>query len=157
MIKIVKGDLLEAKEDIIGHQVNCQGKMNSGVAKSIREKYPQAYKMYMDKCHANGGQALGTHRMLGDMQIVNVLHDKRVANLFGQNNYGYDNKKYTDEENLLIAFIELRKYAEHFNLSVALPYMIGCYRGGGDWKIVEDYLMIAFEGYEVTLYKHHVG
>ena len=37
MIKIIDGNLLDAKTDIIAHQVNCQGAFNSGVAKAIRE------------------------------------------------------------------------------------------------------------------------
>lgn len=157
MIKIVYGDLLEAKEDILGHQVNCQGKMNSGVAKSIREKYPYAYHMYMKKCEANSKLNQETSNLLGKLQIATVETDKHVANLFGQNFYGYDKKKYTDEEALFSAFKRLREYAENFELSVALPYMIGCYRGGADWKIVEEYLLKAFDGYEVTLYKKHMG
>ena len=40
MVTVVKGNLLDAKETIIAHQVNCQRKMNSGVAKAIKEKYP---------------------------------------------------------------------------------------------------------------------
>mgnify|MGYP002508800364 CR=1 FL=1 len=37
--KIVNGNLLDATEAMICHQVNCQGAMNSGVAKGIRNKY----------------------------------------------------------------------------------------------------------------------
>ena len=40
MVTVVKGDLLDAKETIIAHQVNCQKRMNSGVAKAIRENIP---------------------------------------------------------------------------------------------------------------------
>lgn len=156
MIKIVKGDLLEAKEDIIGHQVNCQMKMNSGVAKSIREAHPLAFLRYMKMCENNGALGLPTSEMLGECQFTKS-NDKIIANLFGQNFYGYDKKKYTDEEALFSAFKRLREYAENFELSVALPYMIGCYRGGADWKIVEEYLLKAFDGYEVTLYKKHMG
>ena len=32
MIKVVNGSLLDATEDILCHQVNCQGVMGSGVA-----------------------------------------------------------------------------------------------------------------------------
>lgn len=152
MIKIVYGDLLQAKEDIIGHQVNCQGKMNSGVAKSIRQKHPEAYKSYMeitDSYRENESLAL----LLGGSQIVPVSGDRYVANLFGQFNYGYDGAKYTNEESLYEALSELRLHAENFELSVALPYMIGCDRGGADWKVVENDILQAFEGYEVTLYK----
>lgn len=37
MIKIIDGDLLASKTDIIAHQVNCKGAFNSGVARAIRE------------------------------------------------------------------------------------------------------------------------
>ena len=48
MIKVVKGNLLDATEAIIAHQVNCQKKMNSGVAKAIREKYPIVFDIYQE-------------------------------------------------------------------------------------------------------------
>ena len=32
------GNLLNAPQKVIAHQVNCQGKMGSGVAKAIRDK-----------------------------------------------------------------------------------------------------------------------
>ena len=35
MIKIVDGSLLDATEDILCHQVNCQGNMGAGVAKLL--------------------------------------------------------------------------------------------------------------------------
>jgi len=47
-----KGDLLESECDYICHQVNCQGKMNSGIAKSIREKWPIVFQNYIEKCEA---------------------------------------------------------------------------------------------------------
>lgn len=50
MIKIVKGDILQASEDIIGHQVNCQGVMGAGLAKQIRNKYPHVYDEYRKLC-----------------------------------------------------------------------------------------------------------
>ena len=46
MIRYVKGDITESNCDIICHQVNCRGAMNSGVAKAIREKWPEVYEQY---------------------------------------------------------------------------------------------------------------
>lgn len=43
--EVIDENLLDAKNGIICHQVNCQGKMNSGVAKAIREKYPRVYSV----------------------------------------------------------------------------------------------------------------
>ena len=46
MIKTVNGNILEATEDIICHQVNCQGVMGSGLAKQIRSKWPSVFADY---------------------------------------------------------------------------------------------------------------
>ena len=46
-MKVIKGDLLKAKEDIIIHQVNCQGAYGAGLAKQIANKYPKAKKEYV--------------------------------------------------------------------------------------------------------------
>lgn len=35
MIKIIEGNIVDAQTDYIIHQVNCQGEMNTGVAKSV--------------------------------------------------------------------------------------------------------------------------
>jgi O-acetyl-ADP-ribose deacetylase (regulator of RNase III) len=157
MIKIVNGDLLQATENIIGHQVNCQGKMASGVAKSIRERYPQAYNEYKILTEPYIKARLN-QELLGMVQFIEVIEkEKYVANIFGQFNYGYDGKQYTSPMALYNGFKKLRQGAELHNMSVALPYGIGCYRGGADWKEVEDLLLTAFEGYEVTLYKLHKG
>lgn len=156
MIKIVKGDLLQATENIIGHQVNCQAKMNSGVAKAVRQNHLLAYNMYMSMVKRYVDADL-RKELLGKCQVVNVGADKYVANLFGQYNYGYDGAKYTNELALYESFKSLRELAEQTGLSVALPYLLGCERGGADWTVVEGYLLKAFEGYEVTLYKLDMG
>ncbi len=161
MIKIVSGDLMKAKEDIIGHSVNCHGKMGSGVALQIKKKFRYAYDGYMELVQQHMEEVAGEdlrHTLLGECQIVGIVGgDKWIANLFGQNYYGYDGKTYTSTESLFLAFRELRKRAQESGLSVALPYGIGCYRGGADWNEVEVLLLKAFDGYEVTLYKYHEG
>ena len=50
MIHYVQGDITKSDCDIICHQVNCQGVMNSGVAKAIREKWPEVYDNYKRWC-----------------------------------------------------------------------------------------------------------
>jgi O-acetyl-ADP-ribose deacetylase (regulator of RNase III) len=46
MLHYKKGNLLEVKEGIITHGVNCQGVMGSGVALAIKQKYPSAFYSY---------------------------------------------------------------------------------------------------------------
>ena len=49
MVHEIKGNLLDTNCQYICHQVNCQGKMNSGVAKAIRDKWPEVYIQYLKK------------------------------------------------------------------------------------------------------------
>lgn len=153
MIKIIEGDLLQAKEHIIAHQVNCMGVMNSGVAKQIRNKYPQVYEEYLEKIDEyTVGEDLRKD-LLGRVQGVVINDDKLIVNMFAQHKYGYDGEQYTDTEALFKCLLAIRQVAERNKLSVALPYMVGCYRGGANWVEVEDLIITAFKGYEVTLYK----
>lgn len=148
MIKVVSGDLLTAEEDIIVHQVNCQSKMNSGVAKQIREKYPQAYEEYM--------KLKNKPSKLGEVWITMIKNEhecKYIAHLFGQLNYGYDGKRYTNYEALYSGLEYVKNQAKQFNKTVAIPYKIGSDRGGADWDIVYKMIESIFKDYEVTLYK----
>jgi O-acetyl-ADP-ribose deacetylase (regulator of RNase III) len=158
MIKTVEGDLLKAQVGIIGHQVNCQGVMGSGIAKQIRAKWPAVYSQYYtfveyyniyDKHYTPSDSS----SLLGKCQIVETK-DMLVANLFGQYNYGSDNKLYTSYTALNHSLEKLRDYAEVHKLTIGLPYKIGCDRGGGDWPTVAGYLLELFGNLDLlTLYK----
>lgn len=159
MIKIVKGDLFKTDANIIAHQVNCMGVMGSGVAKTIKERFPEAFREYVELVDSH---AMQNHPdieedfrkgLLGQVQGVRIGQGMWVANIFGQYKYGTDGKQYTKTDALFKGFKTVRSIAEKNELKVAMPYMIGCYRGGADWKEVEDLLLTAFDGYEVTLHK----
>lgn len=148
MIKVVVGDLLEAAEDIIAHQVNCQRKMNSGVAKQIRNKYPSAYDDYMSLTLNEMPEAL-----LGRIIVSRVSTDKFVVHLFGQLAYGYDGKRYTRYDALYDSLSQLKSEAQAAGLSVAIPWKLGSDRGGADWDIVYKMIEKIFDDYEITIYK----
>lgn len=148
-VKVVHGDLLNATEAIIGHQVNCQGVMGSGVAKLIRERFPEAYKLYVDKCN----HTFNKTDLLGQCQLVESASGKVVANLFGQFKYGRGKEQYTDYSALERALMELKNRAKKTNSSIALPYNIGCGLANGSWVIVSKMIEDVFSDYQVTLYK----
>ena len=137
---ILKGNLLETPFEIIAHQVNCQGKMASGVAKQIREKYPWAYKDYIDALNQNGADY-----MFGKSQLI-WQGGHTICNIFGQYNYGYDRQQYTDYSAVNSAFREaINNYRDGDaddlrQITIAIPYKIGCDRGGGDWKVMKSML-----------------
>lgn len=165
MIRVVKGNLLDAAENIIAHQVNCQKKMNSGVAKAIREKYPEAFEQYLE-----------TDPQLGNVGFVFVPTDKytgngiTIANMYAQDMYGYDGKQYTNYDAFRMCcrcivshcrYLEkcINKKSEYFDTnanikySVAMPYKIASDRGGADWDKIMDILLEEFTDVDLTLYK----
>ncbi len=143
-LQLTGGDVTTHR-GIIVHQVNCQGVMGSGVAKAIRDKWPIVFEKY---------KAVASPKCLGRTQFVQVGDETIVANLFGQNFYGRDGKQYTDYEAFRKGLQELRKKAEHYNYPIALPYLIGCGLGGGNWEIVRDMIAEELSGMDVTLYKY---
>lgn len=148
MVKYVKGNLLDASENIIGHQVNAQGVMGSGLAKQIRSKYPEAYIAYKEYSEQNS-----PYDLLGRCQLVTAGENKWVANLFGQLNYGRGKYRYTDYDALRTALTSLKEAAKRIDVSVALPKFIGCGLANGDWNVVSEIVEEVFEDYEVTIYE----
>ena len=145
MIKVVKGNLLDATEAIIAHQVNCQKKMNSGVAKAIREKYPIVFDIYQE-----------TKPMLGFTHFIDIPSNtecKYVANMYAQDTYGYDGKQYTNYDAFKRCCDDIVYTCRSLGVyTVAMPYKIASDRGGADWDKIMDILLEKFTDVDLTLY-----
>lgn len=148
-IQVVSGNILEATENVIVQQVNCMGVMGAGLAKQIRAKYPSVYKKYKQLCdeHADSRPEL-----LGRVLLCQVEDGKYIANVFGQLGYG---KKgvYTQYDMLQKGLEEVLDLAKKENLTIAIPYGIGCGLAGGDWDVVSNQLVHIFAGYGAKVYK----
>ena len=137
MIKHIKCDIFESGAHVICHQVNCQGVMGSGIAKQVRTKYPNVYTEYKKWCDISSPKAL-----LGKSQFVETVEKYDTSflgifNLFGQEKFGYDGKCYTDYNALYKCFTKVKEcLPTDRKYTVAIPYLMGCHRGGGDWNIV---------------------
>lgn len=129
-IKLIKGDLFSTKCDIIAHGVNGQGVMGSGVAKIVKEKYPQAYLDYTTKHRKSGW-------FLGQVQLVHVGENPRfIANCCTQQDYGRDvDQRYVSYDAVLQCLDGLLNFAEREGYSVAMP-KIGAGLANGDWNII---------------------
>lgn len=90
IIRNVNGDVTAPIRGIIGHGVNCQGVMGSGVALAIRNKFPKAYEEYKTLCD----NTVDKRDLLGTVQLVQINADLYIANMFTQFTFGGDGKKY---------------------------------------------------------------
>lgn len=142
-MKYVTGDISLAPEWIILHGCNMQGKMNSGVAKALRDRFPGIYDDYIRELPS---------KKLGDaIQSFAYLKKgisgppKFIANLLTQEFYGYDGSAFADL-NAIKTSIEwvvddhtrsVALMAPHDEvqqlLQIATP-KIGCGRGGLSWE-----------------------
>lgn len=149
MITIKEGNLLNATETIIGHQVNCCGAAG-GLAALIFSAYPDAendYYQIIDRVHDAGGQGYG---LLGMAQLTGRQHDGHIiANLFGQFYPGQDYRP----EDLRRALYQLAGLARALEASVALPYKLSCGICGGDWTEVQQIIERTMEGVGCAIYR----
>lgn len=151
-IKEIEGNLLDSDVDIIAHQVNCRCAMNSGVAKAIRNKWPIVYESYNKAFEILKESETDGSYFLGKIQIVSINDKLEVANLFAQNAFGYDGKRYTSYDALDCSLRKLAVYCEENNKkSIAIPYHMSCDRGGADWNVVVELIKSAFKDTDVTI------
>ena len=162
-INIVNGNIFDTHCNIICHQVNCQGVMGHGIAKQVKEKYKGVFNEYKRYCdaHADNREA-----MLGEALIVDVDYGaavldwlvnkerKYIANIFGQLTYGTGLR--TNYKALVLGLEVVANFAKEHNLSVAIPYKIGCGLAGGDWNKVNILIegVFAGTGIEVLMYRY---
>lgn len=151
-VDYIEGNLLNADTQYICHQVNCQGKMNSGVAKSIREKWPIVFDSYKNYCDYHSPWCDTTH-MLGGCQFIDVESNKIVINMFAQDGYGYDERRYTSYDAFWACLGEITKTVPKGS-TIAFPDHIGCCRGGANWCVIRTMIeeVLGWD-YKVYIYK----
>lgn len=147
MITWQKGSILDATENLILHQVNCQGAMGAGIAKQISDKWPIVRVRYKIHC-----SLYDSHDLLGTVQFVDIGNDQKVVNVFGQLFYGrHANVCYTSYKALKEAFRFIDSACS--GKTVAIPYKLGCGLGGGKWPVVYELIKECFRNCNVTIYQ----
>jgi O-acetyl-ADP-ribose deacetylase (regulator of RNase III) len=147
-MKYVKGDLLEAfaagDVQAIAHQANCFNTMGGGIAKKLREYYPEA-------AARDNETKRGDRDKLGSLTFVYTRHGL-LFNLYGQYNYGGlgRNTDYvaltSSLENMALQLRSLK-----FSGVVGLP-KIGAGLGGGDWALIEQIIQSTLKDWDVVIY-----
>ena len=143
MITHKNGNILNAKETIIAHQVNCIG-FAGGLAGDIFYKYPVAEDDYLQICSRLSENALGMCQLTGSQYDGHI-----IANLFGQKYPGKD----TRPEALRQALHMLSEAAQALKCDVALPWHIGCGIGGGDWDEILAMIEEEMKDVNVSIYR----
>lgn len=144
------GDLLDAPVEYICHQVNCQGRMGSGIAKQIRDRWPVVYKQYITLYNTKGIDV--RYELLGEIQVINVESNKNIINMFGQESYGYDGHRYTSYDAFWACLGGIRDSVPKGS-TIGFPWQIGCGLGGANWEVIMTMIEeVLAEDFEVYIY-----
>lgn len=162
-----QGDLLEAKEPIIAHGVNCLGVMGAGVAKSIAKRWPKTELTYREHC-----MKFSQHKQLlmgTSIPTYEEADKKMIFNLFTQFGVGFTERQ-VDYGALARNFLELNNSLELMRglneqkgketdenyvqppSVVAIP-KIGAGLGGGHWPIIEEIINGCTPDIHVVVYE----
>lgn len=138
MITIKEEDLFTAPNGVICHQVNCQGAMGHGIAKTFKEKYPEAFKEYKQQCDTSTSEQL-----LGTILFRQESDGMYTCCMFAQDDWRGENVCNTSYEAFRSCCKEIKDCLYNFNmrdLPINMPYYIGAGLGGGEWTIIYSIL-----------------
>lgn len=140
MIIKKKGDLLalakQGEFDVIVHGCNCQNAMGSGIARSIREQFPDAWD-------ADQRTVRGDYNKLGNYSEADVVIDGgyiQVINAYTQ--FGFNSGGMKSDVFEYVSFAMILKKLEHFHGGSRFGFpMIGMGLAGGNVEIITDMLV----------------
>ena len=133
------GNILQVQEGILVHGCNAQGKMNKGLAKDLRFKYPGAYDAYFAQHESKAGLSIGSV-VEYPVPYLNLI----IANAITQKYYGNDPAiTYVSYPGIERCFKTINALALRTGLPVHIP-KIGGKLGNGAWEristIIEETL-----------------
>lgn len=148
------GDAIKAfrtRFDVLCHGCNCHNTMNSGVAKSIKSKFPHVYE-------ADCTTIKGDKSKLGTIIPVEcsaaMFHDGKsryIINAYTQFGYGLE-KRHVSYPALRSCFEKVHNFVVENDFSICAP-MIGAGRGGGEWSHIEEIINSIFDKYNITIFR----
>lgn len=145
MVKDIKSDIFKVPSSLVTedaaliHQCNCHVTFGSGIAKIIREKFPEAYEADKKTKH-------GDFRKMGSFSFAEIDNKeypniKWIINLYSQFETS-GTKRCTNYEAFIEGISKIRDFMGKGTLLI--PFRIGSDRGGADWRIIRAMIESVF-------------
>ena len=133
--------------------------MGSGIAKQIRDKWPQVYNDYCnfidigyDNKHFDWSS-----NILGHICWTEIDKGKYVVDFFSQDAYYPRDKCHTDYYAFEKCCWSLKRMLKRLNMEkcvIGFPYKIGCGLAGGDWSTVSKIIEEELSEYNVEIWEY---
>ncbi|MGQ9647676.1 MAG: type II toxin-antitoxin system antitoxin DNA ADP-ribosyl glycohydrolase DarG [Thermodesulfobacteriota bacterium] len=132
MVKVLTGDILDSKAQTLVNTVNCVGIMGKGIALKFKERFPDMFNDYVERCNRNEVR-------LGKPYLFKRLTPPWILNFPTKGHW----RSVSRIEDIIkgLRYL-LQHYKEWGIMSLAAP-PLGCGQGQLEWKIVGP-----------TLYRH---
>jgi len=138
MFSYHKGDLLSAPVNLVIHQANCFHTMGGGIARVIKEKYPEAYE-------ADLATTKGDEGKVGTFSVSKLTADKKkIVNIYSQFTFGMGVKQ-TRYDAIDTAIDSIIQRVGANKVSIGAPFQYGSRLGGGNFFIVQEIFRTKFE------------
>jgi len=141
-MKEIKGNLFDGEYDILAHCANSYCTFGAGVARQIKDRYPQAFTADL-ATKGLGDNKLGTYSQAvvngGKLTIVNIYGQVGIGNDGDPLNRNAQYDLLFDA--LCLLAIRETKARPNQKIVIGVPDMMGCGLAGGSRRIVVAILL----------------
>ncbi|WP_291346396.1 macro domain-containing protein [Desulfobacula sp.] len=150
MMNILKGDLLQfaltGRFDVIIHGCNCFCSMGAGIAKLIRDNFPEAYQ-------ADLKTGMGDKEKLGTYSMARIERNNNIFTIVN----GYTQYDFSGHGELVDYGAIQKLFAgiknDFVNQRIGYP-KIGAGLAQGNWKMISDMINKELQGEDHTLVEY---
>lgn len=147
-IEYRQGDLFSTDIELILHGCNAKGVMGSGVAKVVKQSFPDTYEAYALWC--SKGFRLGQYLAIAE-------RGKIIINAVTQQNYGKVVEQTGPNPIRYVSYDAVAEIMHSLNTVyagsiIAMP-RIGAALGGGDWSVISAIIESELKTVQAVVYQ----
>lgn len=151
-ITYVKGDLFTTTDKIIVHGCNSHGIMGSGVAKIVKDKFPEAFEEYERACRKH----VKSRNVLLGTNVYALTQDgnRHIVNAITQLDMGPAPHRWVSYDAVDDCMWSLAKDLTAVGRKgepISMP-QIGAGLGGGNWMVIEAIVASRLQDFPVNVY-----
>jgi len=125
MVKVLIGDIFESDAQTLTNTVNCVGVMGKGIAKQFKERFPEMYDDYVERCERGEVQ-------LGRPYLYRRMYEPWILNFPTKGHW----RAVSDLSDIKRGLEHVLDHYKEWEIeSLAVP-PLGCGNGQLDWRVV---------------------